>query len=86
MSGVTRKSQDSAGAILIGGSTNVIVNGTGAVRIGDAVKPHALGPHTSAVMVTGSSTVFVNDIPVCKAGDLASCGHKSSGSGNVFAN
>ena len=85
MPGVTRKSTDSAGGTLIAGSGNVFVNGQPAVRKGDAVAGHGNSPHNSPVMVGCSSTVFVNGIGVCRAGDEASCGHPASGSGNVFA-
>jgi len=85
MSGITRKSQDTAGGTLTGGSSDVLINGSGAVRIGDKVQPHGIGLHASPTMVSGSSTVFVNGIAVCRQGDSASCGHKSTGSGNVFA-
>ena len=85
MPGVVRKSQDSAGGVLIQGSPNVFVDGTPAVRIGDAVAGHGNSPHDSPVMAAGSGSVFVNGIPVCRAGDSASCGHPASGSGDVFA-
>lgn len=85
MPGITRKSLDSAGGVLIEGSSNVFVNNASAVRIGDAVQGHGEPPHDSPVMATGSSTVFVNGIGVCKEGDLATCGHPSTGSSDVFA-
>lgn len=85
MPGITRQGQDAAGGTNVAGSGNVFVNGTGAVRIGDAVAGHGPGPHGGPVMTAGSGTVFVNGIPVCRAGDAASCGHPASGSGNVFA-
>lgn len=85
MPGIVRKSQDTAGGILIGGSGDVFVNGTGAVRIGDAVAGHGLPPHDGPVMAEGSGTVFVNGIGVCRAGDQATCGHPASGSNNVLA-
>lgn len=85
MSGVTRLGQDSASGLVITGSTDVFVNGTGAGRIGDAIEPHDDSPHNGAVIVTGSSTVFVNGIPLARAGDSASCGHPLTGSDNVFS-
>ena len=85
MPGVTRKTTDSAGGALREGSSNVFVNGKEAVRVGDAVTPHGIGPHASPVMSEGSSTVFVNGIALCRAGDAASCGHNASGSDNVIA-
>jgi len=85
MPGISRKDVDSAGGTLVGGSSDVFVNGSGAVRIGDAVAGHGLPPHASPTMAEGSSTVFVNGIGVCRAGDAATCGHTASGSSNVFA-
>lgn len=85
MPGITRKDQDTAGGTIIGGSSNVFVNGTGAARIGDVVAGHGPGVHAGPVMAEGSSTVFVNGIGVCRAGDVATCGDPASGSSNVFA-
>lgn len=85
MPGVVRKGVDSAGGILTAGSPNVFVNGASAVRIGDSVAGHGNSPHNSPKMAKGSSTVIINGIPVCRAGDTATCGHAASGSGNVNA-
>jgi uncharacterized Zn-binding protein involved in type VI secretion len=85
MPGIARKNQDTAGGSIIGGSSNVLVNGSGAVRVGDAVAGHGLGVHAGPVMAAGSSTVFVNGISVCRAGDPATCGDPATGSSNVFA-
>jgi uncharacterized Zn-binding protein involved in type VI secretion len=86
MPGITRKGQDAAGGVLVGGSGNVFANNSPVVRIGDPVAGHGKSPHSSPVMATGSGNVFVNNIPVCKAGDTATCGHAASGSGNVSVN
>lgn len=86
MPGITRKGQDAAGGVLVGGSANVFANNAAVVRIGDPVAGHGKSPHSSPVMATGSGNVFVNNIPVCKAGDTATCGHAASGSGNVSVN
>jgi len=87
MPGVVRNSgTDVAGGPLIQGSPNVFVENDPAVRIGDAVAGHGDdGPHAAPVMATGSSTVFVNGIPLCREGDIATCGHPASGSSKVFA-
>lgn len=85
MPGITRLNIDSAGASLASSSFNVFVNGHGVVRKGDKVTPHGGGPHAAPVMVGCSSTVFANKINVCREGDLASCGHPSTGSSNVYA-
>jgi len=86
MKGVGRVGVDSAGGTIIGVlAPNVIVNGSPIVLVGAAVTGHGVGVHASPTMAEGSSTVFVNGIPVCRTGDAASCGHTlSAGSGNIF--
>lgn len=87
MSGASRVGTDSAGAIISGpGVSSVKVNGSTISVLGDNVTPHNPDdtPHKNGpVMVSASSTVFANGIPVVRAGDSASCGHSASGSGNV---
>ena len=86
MPGVLRQGADVTGGKNTVGSPNVLVNGSPAVRIGDAVEPHGIGSHRNPVMATGSATVSVNGIPLCRAGDKANCGHASGpGSGDVNA-
>lgn len=82
--GATRKGLDSAGGVLVGGSPNVFANKAASVRIGDAVAGHGRSPHSSPVMATGSSSVFINGISACRRGDTATCGHSATGSFNVF--
>ena len=84
MSGAARQGQDSAGGTIVEGSGDVIINGTGAVRVGDAVAGHGLPPHDSPVMAEGSDSVFVNGLPLSRSGDLASCGDAATGSGDVI--
>jgi uncharacterized Zn-binding protein involved in type VI secretion len=36
-------------------------------------------------MASGSGSVIVNGIGVCRAGDSATCGHTASGSSDVIA-
>ena len=97
MPGVVRKNQDSHmghasptpnpfhKTFYRSGSPDVIVNGTGAVRIGDET---SCGDPAAG----GSPNVIVNGIPVHRVGD-ATGGHGSwrpnaaaTGSGNVIAN
>lgn len=89
MPGILRKNLDVTvdGALIIGGSPTVFVNGHGAVRIGDAIQPHHHGRSTVySVMLTGSPTVFVNGIAVCRGGDLATNGDVAGpGSLNTIA-
>jgi uncharacterized Zn-binding protein involved in type VI secretion len=84
MPGAARQSQDEAGGTIIEGSADVIINGTGAARVGDAVAGHGLPPHDSPVLVQGSDTVFVNGIALSRSGDLASCGDAATGSSDVI--
>jgi uncharacterized Zn-binding protein involved in type VI secretion len=86
MPGVSRAGQDIAGSVIVSGSSTVRTNGSPTARVGDPVAGHGKAPHSSPVMATGSPNVFANNIPVCRAGDIATCGHPASGSGNVIAN
>ncbi len=86
MPGIARVGQDFAGgAQLGGGNSTVYVNGALVVVRGDSVAGHGPVPHASPVMVGASGSVFIGGAPVCRAGDAASCGHPSTGSGNVSA-
>jgi uncharacterized Zn-binding protein involved in type VI secretion len=86
MPGISRNGQDVAGGVAIEGSSNVSVNGSGVVRLGDKVASHGIAPHSpTPPMTSSSSTIRVNSIGVCRAGDSASCGHTISGSSNVNA-
>lgn len=82
MSGVAVGQKDSAGGIqLTQANTWYKIEGCSVVVIGDAVAPHAPAPPhtTSPVMVEGSDWYKVNSVGVCRAGDLASCGHATTG-------
>lgn len=86
MPGVARVGQDTAGATIIGNlAPTVIVNGSPTAVLGAAVAGHGDPPHAAPVMAQASGTVFAQGIPVCRAGDQASCGHPATGSGDVFA-
>lgn len=88
MPGIARVGVDSAGGAITGNlAPTVKVNGSPVAVQGAAVASHApVPPHVgSPTMVGHSGTVFANGIPVCRAGDAASCGHAASGSANVFA-
>lgn len=87
MPGIARVGIDTAGGLILGGGqSKYFVNNVLAAVVGDAVASHGLSPHASAVMVEGSPNVFVNNIPVCREGDLASCGDAATGSSDTFAN
>lgn len=76
---VLKKNVSIAGGLLTGGSTDVFIEGAGAVRLGDADASHGAGPHAAATMAAGSATVFVNGLKLCREGDAATCGHTGSG-------
>lgn len=71
------------------GSSDVLANGVGVVRVGDADTVHRFGGRNcsaqhSVALSAGSPTVFVNGIPVGRVGDGSET--LASGSPNVFAN
>lgn len=82
MAGIALVGIDSAGGTHLGGGQNVLyIDGVAAVVVGDPVANHGSGSnrHTGVTMVTGSSVLFIDGKAVCRAGDLASCGHSSTG-------
>jgi len=53
---------------------------------GSSVADHGRRKHDAPVTANGSSTVFINGIPVNKSGDADTCGHtRATGSPDVFA-
>ena len=86
MPGIARVGADSAGGTQLQGTNfSVFVNGMPAQVLNGPVEGHGDSPHNSPTMSSASYTVFCAGMPVCRAGDVASCGHVSTGSGNVFA-
>jgi len=86
MPGVTRINLDTAGgAVLQGPNFTVFVNGSPAATLNCPVAGHGKSPHSGARIVTSSGTVRAQNVPICRSGDMASCGHSATGSGNVFA-
>ncbi|MEX0304351.1 MAG: PAAR domain-containing protein [Leisingera sp.] len=86
MPGVSRIGQDAAGGTIVEAlAPSVRVNGSSVAVLGCAVAPHGFGVHGAPVMASASGTVFAEGIAVCRQGDLASCGHAASGSGDVSA-
>ena len=66
-------------------SVNVKANSKSVLVDGSSVSPHPPS-HTGVKTANGSSTVFVNGIPVNRTGDLDSCLHaRSGGSSDVNA-
>lgn len=80
MPGIAVKALDSAGgAQIAGGQTFFNVENQLAVVLGDPVTPHGIAEHAGPHMATASNWFFLGGIGVCRAGDLASCGHPSTG-------
>lgn len=68
-------------------SSDVIINGKGAGRVGDSYAPHGCIAHPShsGTIESGSSSVFINGKAAGRIGDPVSCGGSvAEGSGNVF--
>ena len=73
------------------GSSTVFINGTGVVRVGDAVAVHTFAgvgcPTHSPGLSVGSPNVFVEGQAMGRKDDTYGCGAQiTSGSSNVFAN
>lgn len=79
---------NTAGAPIIATSnTTVFANGILVAVDGSLVAGHGSGAHAHPFTATGSSNVFINNIPVNRVGDIDTCGHvRASGSPNVFIN
>ena len=87
MSGVSRVNLDTAGGLINGALVSTVnVNSKPIAVKGATIVAHGSGPHAAPVMVGSSSTVYAGGIPICRAGDAASCGHTATGSDNVNAN
>jgi len=65
------------GAVVLEGSADVLINGVGAARVGDAVEAHSPGTglHLTPVIAQGSLTVKIDGIPAAYVGCLLNCGH-----------
>lgn len=86
MAGISRIGADAAGGTFTGALVpSVRVNGAAIVVKGTAVASHGQAPHNNARTSGASGTVRAGGIQVCRAGDVATCGHSGSGSGNVAA-
>ena len=72
---------------LVSASSNVIINGKGAGRVGDSYAAHGCIVHSphSGIIASGSSTVFINGQAAGRIGDSVSCGGSvAEGSGDVI--
>ncbi|MCK2122112.1 PAAR domain-containing protein [Pseudomonas sp. PNPG3] len=85
MPGAARVGIDKAGDVITGNlAPTVLINGAPVAVKGAAVTPHGIAPHAAPTMDGASATVFANGLPICRAGDAASCGHTATGSPNVL--
>lgn len=67
------------GGLILGGTQSFVTfDGLAIACVGDRVADH--GDHHGVVMVQGSDFITINNIPVCREGDLASCGEPCTGS------
>jgi uncharacterized Zn-binding protein involved in type VI secretion len=86
MPGVSRIGVDTAGGTIVGNlAPTVYVNDVPIVVKGADIEGHGRGSHSRPVMDGSSSTVYANNILICRADDAATCGHVATGSGNVIA-
>lgn len=73
----------------VGASSNVIINGLGAHRVGDPWAAHCCpgsGCHGS-IQASGSPNVITNGVPQARIGDNVACGSSNAtGSSNVIVN
>lgn len=70
-----------------GGSSDVLINGKPAMRVGDAYAPHGCKDHAvhPRSQAAGSGTVFINGKALARVGDAIDCGGEAtSGSDDVF--
>lgn len=86
MPGVSRIGIDTAGGKIVGNlAPTVYVNNAPIVVKGANIESHGDRPHDSPVMDKSSSTVYANNILICRAGDAATCGDTATGSSDVIA-
>lgn len=72
------------GGSITNGSPNVLTNGIPAAIAGVSQAPCSIHPG-SQVVTKGSGTVFINNQPAARAGDVLSCGAAvSAGSPDVI--
>lgn len=72
---------------LVRASSDVIINGKGAGRVGDSYAAHGciVHPSHSGAIASGSGTVFINGKAAGRIGDSVSCGGSvAEGSSNVI--
>lgn len=76
-----------SGGVVTSGSSDVLINGKPASRVGDSGTPHTKpkNPPHSVIISSGSNSVLINGKPAAHIGSAASCGSTvSSGSADVI--
>ena len=87
MPGCSRVNVDTCTGLIVGNlAPTVFVNNNPIAVKGAAIEAHGKSPHAAATTDGASGNVFANNIAVVRAGDLATCAHPATGSGNVSAN
>lgn len=81
MSGYVFVGVDRATGLVLGpGISNFTIEGKVVAAVGDKIEPHGKGPHSNAVLVTGSSSNTVYGKIPALSGYPASCGCIVTGS------
>ena len=80
MPGVALVGLNQAGGVQQGGGQSFCkAIGALVAVLGDTVASHGSGPHQGPKMAQGSSFFKIDGIPVCIAGNLATCGDATDG-------
>ncbi len=86
MPGVVKTNEDTAGGLILPLQSGWTIGGQPIGVVGCPVVTHSPcevpdPPHCAAIMAQGSAMFNIDGIPVCRAGDQASCGHPATGQG-----
>ncbi len=86
MPGIVKCDVDRAGGLIRPLQTVAKIDGQPIGVIGCPVASHSpcelpSPPHCAATMAQGSAVAKINGVPICRAGDQASCGHPATGQG-----
>lgn len=83
MPGISICNMDTAGGLILPGTqSKFFYRGQPAATVGSPVSPH--GGHIGAVMVQGSTKMFITGIPAVYQGCRASCDHTATGRPDFF--
>lgn len=74
---VGRAYVDKAGGVIMRGIQSVQVDTLPVAYLGAPIADHGQNEHNSATLLSnGNPGVVAENIPVCKTGDTATCGHQ----------